>query len=174
VERGHRIGRDETYRSAHGGRRHHLGHHGTPCLSGDILSVEKTATAAENLTKGGSMLSLKMVGSITLAALFAVTIACTKAEPPKTVPVPKAAVVEKAQQLKPQTDCPVMGGKIDKKYYADFEGKRVYFCCPGCIPEFNKEPAKYLKKLEEMGQEAENVPAQPANSTSESKILKGK
>ena len=31
-----------------------------------------------------------------------------------------------------QTTCPVMGGAINKDVYADYEGKRVYFCCPGC------------------------------------------
>ena len=49
---------------------------------------------------------------------------------------------------KTQTTCPVLGGKIDKKVYTDYNGKRVYFCCAGCIEQFKKEPDKYLKKLE--------------------------
>lgn len=52
---------------------------------------------------------------------------------------------------KPQTLCPVMGGKINAKYYADHDGKRVYFCCPGCEAPFKKDPAKYIKKLEDQG-----------------------
>ena len=52
---------------------------------------------------------------------------------------------------KAQTTCPVMGGKINKKYYADYQGKRVYFCCPACIGTFKKDPAKYLKKLDAEG-----------------------
>ena len=52
---------------------------------------------------------------------------------------------------KAQTTCPVMGGKIDKKYYADYKGKRVYFCCPGCIAKFKADPEKYLKKLDAAG-----------------------
>ncbi|MFC1453940.1 YHS domain-containing protein [Verrucomicrobiota bacterium] len=48
---------------------------------------------------------------------------------------------------KTQTTCPVMGGKIDKKIYADYNGKRVYFCCAGCIQQFKSDPEKYLKKL---------------------------
>ena len=60
---------------------------------------------------------------------------------------------------KPQTTCPVMGGEITSKdYYADYEGKRVYFCCPACKPMFEKDPQKYMKKLEEMGQTPEAVP----------------
>jgi YHS domain-containing protein len=46
-----------------------------------------------------------------------------------------------------QTSCPVMGGAINKKYFRDYKGRRVYFCCPGCLPEFDKDPEKYLKKL---------------------------
>jgi YHS domain-containing protein len=52
---------------------------------------------------------------------------------------------------KAQTICPVMGGNINKDVYADHQGKRVYFCCPACIPEFKKTPEKYLKKLEAEG-----------------------
>jgi YHS domain-containing protein len=58
----------------------------------------------------------------------------------------------------PQTNCPVMGGPINKQHYSDYQGKRVYFCCPACIPEFKKDPAKYIKKLEDQGIELEKVP----------------
>jgi YHS domain-containing protein len=60
---------------------------------------------------------------------------------------------------KEQTNCPVMGGKIDKKIYADHDGKRVYFCCAGCIEPFKKEPAKHIKKLEDGGVVLTKVPA---------------
>ncbi len=46
-----------------------------------------------------------------------------------------------------QTNCPVLGGEIDKKFYVDHMGKRVYFCCKMCIEKFNEEPEKYMKKL---------------------------
>jgi YHS domain-containing protein len=58
----------------------------------------------------------------------------------------------------PQTNCPVMGGAINKQHYSDYQGKRVYFCCPACISEFKKDPAKYIKKLEDQGIELEKVP----------------
>lgn len=60
---------------------------------------------------------------------------------------------------KAQTACPVMGGKIDKKVYTDYNDKRVYFCCAGCIPQFKKDPGTYLKKLEAEGVVPEPVPA---------------
>jgi YHS domain-containing protein len=50
-----------------------------------------------------------------------------------------------------QTVCPVLGGHIDKNIYADSQGKRVYFCCAGCIDLFNKNPGQYLEKLEAQG-----------------------
>ena len=45
------------------------------------------------------------------------------------------------------TLCPVMGGKVDPKYTVTHEGKVIAFCCPGCIPEFKKDPAKFMGKL---------------------------
>lgn len=58
-----------------------------------------------------------------------------------------------------QTTCPVLGGKIDKEIYTDFEGKRIYFCCKGCIAVFQKDPAKYIKKLENEGVSLEEAPS---------------
>ena len=42
---------------------------------------------------------------------------------------------------RPQTTCPVMGGKINKELFADYDGKRIYFCCPGCVKKFEADPA---------------------------------
>ena len=57
--------------------------------------------------------------------------------------------------LVPQKTCPVMGGTIDKKVFSDYNGKRVYFCCPSCKATFKKDPEKYLRKLEETGEKPE-------------------
>ena len=48
-----------------------------------------------------------------------------------------------------QESCPVMGGAIDKKYFIDHGGRRIYFCCPGCSDQFEKDPERYLAKLDE-------------------------
>jgi YHS domain-containing protein len=64
-----------------------------------------------------------------------------------------------AADPKPQTVCPVLAGNIDKNVYADYQGKRIYFCCTGCDTEFNKDPEKYMKKLEEQGVTLEPTPA---------------
>jgi len=76
----------------------------------------------------------------------------------------KAALV--ARKAKPsietaagmaQTQCPVMGGSIDKKYFADYKGQRVYFCCPGCVEAFKKDPEKHLKTMADQGVTPEKV-----------------
>jgi Cu(I)/Ag(I) efflux system membrane fusion protein len=46
-----------------------------------------------------------------------------------------------------QKTCPVMGLAINKDIFTVYKGKKVYFCCPGCKPEFEKNPQKYLAKL---------------------------
>ena len=46
-----------------------------------------------------------------------------------------------------QTTCPVMGGAINKDIFTEYKGKKVYFCCPGCKPKFEKNPEKYIDKL---------------------------
>lgn len=58
-----------------------------------------------------------------------------------------------------QTTCPVMGGMINTNLYADYKGERVYFCCMGCPPQFEKDPEKFIKKMKKMGQEPEKIPS---------------
>lgn len=59
---------------------------------------------------------------------------------------------------KTQVACPVQGGKINKDLYVDYQGQRVFFCCPACIPIFNKDPEKYLRKMREQGVTPEKTP----------------
>jgi YHS domain-containing protein len=51
------------------------------------------------------------------------------------------------QKNKEQIVCPIMGGAINKKYFVEYQGKKVYFCCPGCEKPFLENPEKYLDKL---------------------------
>jgi YHS domain-containing protein len=70
---------------------------------------------------------------------------------------PMAAKEEGKAPVKAQTLCPITGKDIDKKISADYQGKRVYFCCNGCPAEFNKDPGKYVKKLQDDGVTLETV-----------------
>ena len=69
-----------------------------------------------------------------------------------------APAADKPAQANAQSDCPVMGGKIDKKVYADYKGKRIYFCCTGCVDEFKKDPEKFMKKMQSQGIDLEKTP----------------
>lgn len=60
---------------------------------------------------------------------------------------------------KAQTECPVMGGAIDEKYFADYKGQRAYFCCAACVETFKKDPEKFLKAMAEQGVGPEKVAA---------------
>lgn len=62
-----------------------------------------------------------------------------------------------------QTTCPVSGKEIDKAKspHADYKGRRVYFCCDGCMPEFAKKPAEYLDKLTVASSEKESGEKEP-------------
>ncbi len=53
------------------------------------------------------------------------------------------AVVEAIEQKV----CPVMDKPINKDTFIVHEGKKVYFCCPGCEGTFKANPEKYLTKL---------------------------
>jgi YHS domain-containing protein len=59
-------------------------------------------------------------------------------------PAVKAADANSAIE---QKTCPVMGGPINKEIYTVYKGKKVYFCCAGCKPKFEKNPEKYISKL---------------------------
>jgi YHS domain-containing protein len=53
----------------------------------------------------------------------------------------------KAKTVAEQTTCPVMESPIKKSVFTVYQGKKVYFCCPGCEKTFNKDPEKYAKNL---------------------------
>jgi YHS domain-containing protein len=58
----------------------------------------------------------------------------------------EANKAEIPEGYKAQETCPVMGGKLTKESYADYQGQRVYFCCPGCEEPFMKDPDKYFEQ----------------------------
>src|SRR6266853_1151635 len=52
----------------------------------------------------------------------------------------------------PLTTCVVSGeklGEMGKPYTFTHDGREVQLCCKDCLKDFNKEPAKYIKKIEE-------------------------
>ena len=52
----------------------------------------------------------------------------------------------------PLTTCVVSGDKLGEMgapYVYDYKGREIKFCCKNCVKDFNKDPAKYLKKLDD-------------------------
>lgn len=65
----------------------------------------------------------------------------------KSEPAAPSETEEVAADITQQTVCPVMEGAINKDYFTEYKGKKVYFCCPGCKEKFEAEPEKYIAKL---------------------------
>jgi YHS domain-containing protein len=52
----------------------------------------------------------------------------------------------------PLDTCVVSGeklGEMGKPYVFTHEGREIKLCCKNCLKDFNKEPAKYVKKIED-------------------------
>lgn len=69
-------------------------------------------------------------------------------------PLAGFAADQQTQKPKPYTlkTCIVTDeklGEMGDPYVYVYKGREIKFCCKGCLKDFNKEPAKYIKKLEE-------------------------
>jgi YHS domain-containing protein len=52
----------------------------------------------------------------------------------------------------PLKTCVVSGeklGEMGSPHVFTYQGREIKLCCKGCVKDFNKEPAKYIKKLDE-------------------------
>jgi len=77
---------------------------------------------------------------LTGATLLALATITASAEDKKTPPTPDKL-----------TTCPVSGdklGEMGKPYVFEYKGREVKLCCPDCKKDFDKSPAKYMKKIE--------------------------
>ena len=45
--------------------------------------------------------------------------------------------------------CPISGKAVSKEASVDYKGGKVFLCCPGCIPKFKEDTAKYAAKANE-------------------------
>lgn len=73
-----------------------------------------------------------------IAALSAIVAGAAFAQAPKTTPKTiKCSVM-------PTDDVDIAKATKDKMY-ADYKGRRYFFCCAGCPDAFKKAPAKFAK-----------------------------
>jgi|SRR6516162_265197 YHS domain-containing protein len=88
------------------------------------------------------MKSLKTLGKsiVTVMAVLSLTALVANAEDKKAPPTPDKL-----------TTCPVSGdklGEMDKPFVFEYKGREVKLCCKDCKKDFDKDPAKYMKKIE--------------------------
>ena len=84
-----------------------------------------------------------------LRVLIAATLAASL-----LVPVSGLAADQKTTKLKPYTlkTCIVSGdklGEMGEPFVYEYKGREIKFCCKGCLKDFNKNPAKYIKLIEQ-------------------------
>lgn len=90
---------------------------------------------------------------LAVAAITALTALPSVAEEKKDAPKPDKL-----------TTCPVSGdklGEMGKPYVFEYKGQEVKLCCKNCKKDFDKDPAKYIKKIEEA---AKTAPAKDAKN----------
>jgi YHS domain-containing protein len=70
------------------------------------------------------------------------------ADKPKRGPATRPAATQPSKPVNKY--CAVEGKdhEIDPKVTTVYKGKTIGFCCKDCIEEFNKDPEKYVKKME--------------------------
>ncbi len=75
-----------------------------------------------------------------------------KADPEAYLPKIDKLIVEQQKPLYPLETCVVsgekLGGDMGKPIDFVYGNRLVRFCCPGCIGQFKKDPAKYLKQID--------------------------
>ena len=91
-----------------------------------------------------SIATLAVLGAVALALISGCTTTGQTGRSNKASTRPPAASKKPVSAV-----CPVMGTKIPDVTNAAgksvYKGKTYYFCCPGCKPQFDKNPAKYVK-----------------------------
>ena len=55
-----------------------------------------------------------------------------------------------------------LGGDMGESYVFTYQGREIQLCCKSCLKDFNKEPAKFIKKLEEAEKAKANLDSAPS------------
>lgn len=93
---------------------------------------------------------MKSVLSALLLGAFVVSAApnVRAADKPQAAATTAPKVFSSPQKEGTKATCPVTGEQFviaKDTLHAEYKGKHVYFCCPGCKSSFDKDPAKYTK-----------------------------
>ena len=80
------------------------------------------------------------VAAVLLTALLTAPLVSFADEKPAAKPKPY-----------PLKTCIISGdklGEMGEPFVYVYEGREIKFCCKGCLKDFKKDPAKYLKKID--------------------------
>ena len=81
-----------------------------------------------------------------------------KKDPARILEVMKEKGIDVEDTPNPQRTCPITGKPIDRRLFVDYEGKRIFLCCPACVGPVKGDPAKYVKELRAKGIQLEDTP----------------
>jgi xanthine dehydrogenase accessory factor len=91
--------------------------------------------------------ALTLAGFVLATAPSARVHAAAPAKAGKTEAV-APMVFSSPQKEGTKATCPITGDQFviaKDTVHAEYKGKHVYFCCPGCKTAFDKDPEKYTK-----------------------------
>ena len=97
------------------------------------------------------MMIMKYVRNIVMAAVVTAVLSgamLARAEDqtkPKLIPYPLKTCVVSGEKL---------DGDMGKPFVYEYKGREIKFCCKACQKDFDKNPAKFIKKLEKAEAEA--------------------
>ena len=121
---------------------------------GQVHAEQERGTAAENLPKCPVLGKETIDLSVRLATADGPVYFCRndciekyKADPGKYAAKAAAQRKQLARLPKAQVTCPVMGGGVDKKFSTTVQGRKILFCCKGCVGKYEKNPAQYAAAL---------------------------
>ena len=105
-------------------------------------------------------LSTKITGSLLIAAFLTAPLTSLAADQktPKDNKKTEKTETKSGKKAYPLTTCVVSDEKLGdggmEPYVFKQDGREVRLCCKSCLKDFKKEPAKYLKKLDEAEKKA--------------------
>jgi hypothetical protein len=102
--------------------------------------------------------------NISYMLVLAVMMSCEPRKTPPQTQTASPAIADTQSSLVaqpiPQQTCPIMGGAINTSLFVDYNGKRIYVCCKGCLDAVRKDPQQCIDKLAAQGETVVPVPAQ--------------
>ena len=106
-----------------------------------VIEKRTSSTVSRSVGSAESMGSSESTGAADASATAFADVPFASAEPVST-----SVTFEVAASVVPTSIDPVCGMTVFEAtdgLYADVDGARVWFCCPGCRREFLKNPGKY-------------------------------